>query len=87
MIISRSIKTTPCSYLICFIWDKSLVALYRAFAILNIFLSQSGGVSYSSNNSFIASALFAAIGLFAALFACLYLCLSSCLRDVSHIIL
>ena len=86
MIISRSIKTTPCSYLICFIWEKSLVALSRVFAILNIFLSQSGGVSYSSNNSFIASALFAAIGLFAALFACLYLFLSSCLRDVSHIL-
>ena len=52
----RSLKTTPCSFSICFIWEKSLVALSRAFAILNIFLSPSG-VSNSSYNSFIARAL------------------------------
>ena len=60
-----------------------LVALSRAFAILKIFLSPSG-VSNSSYNSFIASALVVAIALFAALFACLYLYLSYCLRDFSN---
>ena len=85
MIISRSLKTTPCSFFICFIWDKSLVALLRAFAIRNIFLSPSG-VSKSLYNSFIASALVVATAFFSAVFACLYLSLSYCLRDISHIL-
>ena len=54
------------------------------FAIQKIFLSPSG-VSNSSHNSFIASALVVATAFFAALFACLYLSLSYCLRDASHI--
>ena len=69
---------------ICLIWEKSSVALSRTFAALNIFLSPSG-VSHTSYNSFIASALVVATAFFAALFASLYVSLSSCLRDVYNI--
>ena len=84
MIMSRSLKTTQFSLCIRFIWVKCLVALSRAFAILDIFLSPSG-VSNSSYNLFIASTLAFGTAFFSALFACLFLHVSSCLRDVSHI--
>ena len=72
IIISTSLKTTPC----CFIWVKSLVPLSRAFAFPNISLPPSLG-SNSSYHAFIAMPapwLLLLLSLPPCSPACIYLC-------------